>query len=139
VKRYTYADRGNGGSKFDLQLGGALIDEDRLAQRLQSSKLELKTERFLWEITGNLCIEYRWNGKPSGIAATDADFWVHELARGDETLAYIMIPVQRLREICRRNWRAGHYRECVGDNGLSGVVLVKISDLLTQFRMQVSA
>jgi hypothetical protein len=33
-----------------------------------------------WEQTGNICIEYRQRDQPSGIAATKADVWVHEIA-----------------------------------------------------------
>lgn len=36
-------------------------------------RIELKTETFQWEQTGNIAIEYRRNGLPSGIATTDGD------------------------------------------------------------------
>lgn len=132
MKRFTYAERANAGNKFDIQLGGAVVDEDRLAQRLQHSKFELKSERYQWEKTGNICIEYRWDGVPSGIAATSADYWVHELARDEDTLMYLVIPVPHLKEICRKAHHAGRFRTGVGDGGLSDVILLRLTDLLAQ-------
>jgi hypothetical protein len=130
MKRFTYADTDLGPqAKFDIQLGSARSDEDQLAHRLQHAAIELKTERFQWEKTGNICIEYRWNGKPSGIATTEADFWMHELARGEETLAYLMFPVPRLKEMCRKAHEAGNYRRGVGDKGLSDVIWLRLSGL----------
>jgi hypothetical protein len=131
AQRFTYADGDLGPrAKFDIQLGSALNDQDQFAARLQNANIELKTERFQWEQTGNICIEYAWDGKPSGIAATPADFWVHELARGDATLLYLMIPVPHLKQICREAYAAGNYRKGVGDGGHSDVILLKIKDLL---------
>jgi hypothetical protein len=74
----------NRDSKFDLQLSDALVNERRLAEIFSAAKIEkieLKSESWLWERTKNICIEYRQNGKPSGIAVTEADYWVHELRR----------------------------------------------------------
>jgi hypothetical protein len=42
--------------------------------------------------TDNIAIEYRCDGKPSGISTTEADFWVHELLRDGQTLVYLMFP-----------------------------------------------
>lgn len=113
-------------SKFDLQLHRALVDQDRLAQRLQSARIELKTENHQWERTGNICIEYRHKGKPSGIASTTAHWWVHELARGEETLAYLWVPVPRLLAVCLKT----NVRRTGGDGGNSRVFLLRLSDIL---------
>lgn len=125
-------ERGKG-SKFDLQFAQALIDERRLAQVFSGAKIErveLKSETWQWEQTGNICIEFRQNGKPSGIAVTTADFWVHELKRDGFTLLYLMIPVPRLKELAREAYRAGRWRRGVGDGGRMDVVLLRLSDLL---------
>src|SRR5580692_11142434 len=90
----------NRGSKFDFQLSAALINERRLAEIFSAAKIEkieLKSETWLWERTGNICIEYRQNGRPSGIDATEADYWVHELRRNGATLCYLMFPTERLK------------------------------------------
>ena len=51
--------------KFDIQLSEALIHERRLGAIFENGKIEkieLKTETWQWEKTGNICIEYRQKG-----------------------------------------------------------------------------
>jgi len=96
-------------NKFDLQLSQALIHERRLGEIFSSQtieKIELKSETFQWEQTGNICIEYRCDGKPSGIAVTEADFWVHEAIR------------------------LGRCRSGAGDGKRFDVALLRLSDIL---------
>lgn len=119
--------------KFDLQLDQALIDERRLAEIFEHAnirRIELKSESHQWEKTGNICIEYRQNGKPSGIAATEADFWVHELKRDGETLCYLMFPAERLKKLAREAYKKGRYRSNAGDGGRFDVVLLRLRDIL---------
>jgi hypothetical protein len=120
--------------KFDLQLSQALIDERRLGEIFASDKIvrpdwrvELKSESWLWEQTGNICAEFRQNGEPSGVAVTDADWWVHELKRDGATLVYLMFPIERLKALARRAYAEGRYREGVGDGGRFGAVLIPLS------------
>lgn len=123
----------NRDGKFDLQLGQALINERRLAEIFsvgKIEKIELKTETWQWEQTGNICIEYRQNGQPSGIAITEADYWVHELRRNDDTLVYLMFPVPRLKELARKAYAAGRYHEGGGDGGRFCNVLIPLKDIL---------
>jgi hypothetical protein len=123
----------NRDSKFDLQLSQALINERRLANIFSAAKIEkieLKSETWLWEQTGNICIEYRANGQPSGIDVTEADVWVHELKRNGDTLCYLMFPIERLRELTRTAYANGHYRERGGDGGRFGNVLIPLAEIL---------
>jgi hypothetical protein len=92
--------------------------------------MEFKTEIWQWEQTGNMCIEYRQNGQPSGIAVTQADYRVHELRRGDATLCYLMFPIERLKELARLAYAEGRYREAGGDGGRFANVLVPLSWVL---------
>src|SRR6266550_3382311 len=85
----------NNDSKFDIQLSQSLMREQKLADVLGNGKIELKSENWQWERTGNICIEYLQNGNPSGIDVTEADTWVHELRREDKTLVYLFLPVAR--------------------------------------------
>jgi hypothetical protein len=123
----------NRNNKFDLQLSAALIHERRLAEIFAAAKIEkveLKSENWQWERTGNICIEYRQNGQPSGIAITEADYWVHELRRNDQTLVYLMFPVPRLKELARAAYAAGRYHESGGDGGRFCNVLIPLSEIL---------
>jgi hypothetical protein len=122
----------NRDNKFDLQLSQALIDERRLAEIFIGAKLErieLKSESHQWEHTGNIAIEYRCDGRPSGLSVTTADLWVHELKRDGQTLIYLVIPVPRLKEICRAAIHAGRARSNAGDDGRFDVVLLSIKGL----------
>lgn len=96
----------NKDKKFDLDLAKGEASEKSLAALLlqdTDGKIEIKSERWQWQQTGNIAIEYEHAGKPSGIAATEADFWVHMLYNGSEELLMIMItPVFVLRKICRK-------------------------------------
>lgn len=122
----------NRDKKFDIQLGAGLIAERRLAEIFRYctiEKIELKTENWLWERTGNICIEFEWNGKPSGISSTEADYWVHALEREGRLLCYFMFPVDLLRGLVCEARLAGRWR-IGGDDGLSKVALIRLADLL---------
>jgi hypothetical protein len=120
----------NRDKKFDLQLGDALIAEKRLAEIFCAGtikKIELKTESWLWERTGNICIEYRQNGNPSGIDVTEADYWVHELVRDGETLCYLMFPVERLKQLIDQ---VGRRVQAGGDGGRFDNILIPLREIL---------
>ena len=120
----------NRDNKFDLQLNAALINERRLAEIFSAAKIEkieLKSETWLWERTGNICIECRQNGEPSGIAVTEADYWVHELRREGKTLCYLMFPTERLKELVLT---VGRYHEGGGDGGRFCNFLIALSEIL---------
>jgi len=118
--------------KFDLQLDAALLRERELARIFgdRNVKIELKSETWQWEQTGNICIEYQCDGKPSGISTTEADFWVHELRRDDQTLCYLMFPIERLKELARLAYKDGHHRKGGGDGGRFSTVILPLSWVL---------
>ena len=65
--------------KFDLDLQYGEVREDKVAEMLQDKKIEVKSEKDLWQKTGNICIEYESWGKPSGIEATRSEEHTSEL------------------------------------------------------------
>ena len=72
--------------KFDIDLEYGEIREDKIKDMLTGKKIEVKSEKGMWMKTGNICIEYEsWN-KPSGIRATESDYWFHNLCVGDNDL-----------------------------------------------------
>ena len=85
--------------KFDIDLEYGQVREDMVADMLQNKKVEVKSERGMWMDTGNICIEYNSYGKPSGIDATEADYWFHNLCVGEETYATIVFKVDNLKKI----------------------------------------
>jgi hypothetical protein len=123
----------NHNKKFDIQLSAALVNERHLAEIFAAAKLEkieLKSETWQWEQTGNICIEYLCDGQPSGISTTEADYWVHELRRDDETLVYLMFPVDRLKAVARLAIKQGRSRSGAGDKGRFTVALIPLRDIL---------
>ena len=119
----------NKDNKFDIQLQASEIAEKSIADLLCSVKIELKTEQHLWEKTGNIAIEYECNGKPSGLSATQADFWFHELRKDNKTYCIFCYPVKELKEKARPYFKAGKII-AGGDRGASKMVLVPIKELL---------
>ena len=85
--------------KFDIDLEYGQVREDMIADMLQNKKVEVKSERGMWMDTGNIAIEYKSYGKPSGIDATEADYWFHNLCVGEETYSTIVFKVDNLKKI----------------------------------------
>ena len=65
----------------------------------KTKRVEVKSDGMASK-TGNLCIEYSYKGKPSGVKATTADYWVHFVVYDDTDEAYI-IPVADLKTLVR--------------------------------------
>ena len=85
--------------KFDLDLQYGSIREDKIADMLTNKKIEVKSERNIWQKTGNICIEYESWGKPSGIRATESDYWFHNLCIGDKEFCTLVFHTDILRTI----------------------------------------
>ncbi len=105
-KNWSSKKTENGNSKdfdFEIQAEEAHKAEAKLRELLlaKDGTFELKTERGQWHDTGNIVIEYESHQKPSGIAATKANYWIHELrSKEDKTLVYLMFPTPVLKKIC---------------------------------------
>jgi hypothetical protein len=85
--------------KFDLDLAYGQVREEAIADMLQNKKIEVKSERDVWQNSGNIAIEYESYGKPSGINATEADYWFHNLCLGDEIYATLVFNTDVLKKI----------------------------------------
>ena len=73
----------------------AIFDTDKF-------KVEVKTERDWWYRTGNIAIEVESYGKPSGIAVTEADYWVHILANGDKDYCRLIFDTDTIRHLAKK-------------------------------------
>lgn len=102
--------------KFDRQFGEGLKAEDEICEIFQHKKVEVKSETYQWQQYFNLCIEYRDNkGEPSGLDATEADYWMHRLSFNGELHGWLIIPMDRLRRLCAKAYHQGRYSEDGGD------------------------
>jgi len=115
--------------KFDLDLAYGKVREQRVADMLTDKKVEVKSERDMWIRTGNIAIEYESYGKPSGISATEADYWFHNLCIGDETFATLVFDVPSLKRIIDNL----DYKKTVsgGDHNASRMYLLNIQKLFS--------
>lgn len=121
--------------KFDIDLAYGKVREQRVADMLQNGKIEVKTERGnfnnpkSWVHTGNIAIEFESYGKPSGINATESDYWFHNLDIGDETFATVVFNTQSLKRIIDKL----DYKRTVsgGDNMASRMYLLNLEKLFS--------
>ena len=85
--------------KFDIDLEYGKVREKLVADMLQDKRIEVKSERDVWQKTGNIAIEYECYGKPSGINATESDYWFHNLCIGEDIFATIVFDTKSLKRI----------------------------------------
>jgi hypothetical protein len=118
----------NNDKRFDLDLAYGQVFEQKVSEILGQSKIEVKTEKDKWKTTGNIVIEYESRGKPSGIITTEADYWLHNCAIGDNIVFSLLLKVSTLRQyIAKQNPRSVRG----GDDMTSKLYLIKLTDLVT--------
>ena len=115
--------------KFDLDLKFGRVREQLVADMLQDKKIEVKSERGMWQKTGNIAIEYESYGKPSGINATEADYWFHHLCIEDDVFCTLVFKVPNLRKLINNL----DYKKTVsgGDHNASKMYLLNIQKLFS--------
>jgi len=115
--------------KFDLDLEYGKVREQQVADMLQDKKIEVKSERDVWQKTGNIAIEYESYGKPSGINATESDYWFHNLCIGSETFATIVFDTTSLKRIIHN--LDSKRSVSGGDNNASRMYLLNLQKLFS--------
>ena len=115
--------------KFDIDLEYGKVREQMVADMLQDKKIEVKSERGMWMRTGNIAIEYECYGKPSGIAATESDYWFHNLCIEDEVFATLVFDTNSLKRIINNL----DYKKSVsgGDNNAARMYLLNLQKLFS--------
>ena len=123
--RYNMTTKAN--KKFDIDLKYGQIREDHISTMFKDKKIEVKNERDWWYNTGNIELEYECNNKPSGINATQSDYWIQILAKGDDNHCMLVFEVSKLKEIV--NKYKEKYTRMVGDRNASKCVILPIKKL----------
>ena len=115
--------------KFDLDLSYGKVREQQVADMLTDKKIEVKSERGMWMRTGNIAIEYECYGKPSGINATESDYWFHNLCVGEDVFATLVFDTNSLKRIINNL----DYKRSVagGDNNASRMYLLNLQKLFS--------
>jgi len=115
--------------KFDLDLKYGLVKEKIVADMLQDKKIEVKSERGMWLKTGNIAIEYESYGKPSGIAATESDYWFHNLCIDEDVYATLVFKTDMLRRIVEQT--TNKKTVSGGDHNASKMYLINIQNIFS--------
>ena len=119
--------------KFDLDLEFGKIGED-FTEALFSvnSKVEVKTERDIWKSTGNIAIEIRCKGRPSGLSTTESANWVHLLSYDGKIEGGFIFDVERLKKKVKSLLKEGKAKMVMGgDFNMSQMVLLPIKELFS--------
>jgi hypothetical protein len=82
------------------------------------ARIEVKSDGKC-QSTGNLFVEYKQKGRPSGLATTEAQRWAFEYAPD----CWIIVPTQRLRGLCRLAYKQKRIQKGGDHNEYEGVLL----------------
>ena len=116
---------------FDLdlrfgQLGEKFVDD----MQNGNNKIEVKTERDIWKTTGNIAIELKYKGYPSGISTTESNTWVHLLSYKGVIEGGFMFKVDILRDKIKKLHKEGNLKMVMGgDDNMSQMALLPIKEL----------
>ena len=85
--------------KFDIDLKFGQMGE-KFVEDLQNGNtmIEVKTERDIWKTTGNIAVEIRCSGKPSGISTTGSAIWIHLLSDNNKIVGGYIFSVDYLKQ-----------------------------------------
>ena len=114
--------------KHDLIAGA--VREERVGEILQNKPIEVKTEMGKWADTGNIAIEVSFDGKKSGLAKTESEYWWHTLEIDGGEIAHLVFPVEKLKDVITKMKKNGTVRIVYGgDDNLAKMVLVPLKEL----------
>ena len=116
---------------FDIDLEFGKMGEKFTQQVFEgNSKVEVKTERDIWKNTGNVAIELRCNGKPSGISTTESSVWIHLLSYKGVIEGGFLFKVDELKGKIKKLHEKGDLKMVMGgDDNMSQMALLAIKEL----------
>ena len=116
---------------FDLDLKFGKLGEDFVKDIQEgNNKIEVKTERDIWKTTGNIAIELRYKGSPSGLSSTDSNLWVHLLSYNGVIEGGFMFKVAQLKAKIKKLHKSGDLKMVMGgDDNMSQMALLPINGL----------
>ena len=104
-----------------------------------NTKIEIKTERDMWKKTGNIAIEIRYKGQPSGISTTESSVWMHYLTENGVIIGGFLFKVDQLRAKIKKLHKEGSLNIVMGgDDNLSQMALLPINTLFESNQSQQS-
>jgi len=120
---------------YDKDLPNGLEFELLFGDAWSACKLEFKRDKKAYR-SGNVFIEYKSRGQPSGLATTQADLWIIGLDNGaGKVETGVLASVRWLKTKCRPYLGTG--RDVLGgDNQLSQGILLPLDEFM--FRLDES-
>ena len=95
-----------------------------------NTKIEIKTERDIWKTTGNIAIEIRCKGKPSGISTTESSVWIHLLSLKGVIMGGFLFKVDQLKAKIKKLHNEKKLKMVMGgDDSVSQMALLPIKEL----------
>lgn len=118
-------------SNFDIDLNFGKIGENKVVNMFEGNgSIEVKTERGSWQKTGNIAIEVKYKGKPSGLSTTKAKTWIHLLSQDLNILGGFIFEVNKLKKRVKDLTILKRARIVKGgDNNDSTIVLLPIKEM----------
>ena len=118
-------------AKFEKDLLYGKLGEEFTRQLIEDDvKFEIKTERDIWITTGNIVIEIRCKGKPSGISTTQSEIWIQYLSLKGVIVGGFILKVDLLKAKIKNLQKEGNLKMVMGgDFNESQMVLLPIKEL----------
>jgi len=120
---------------FDLDLKFGEFHEQLLFQSLSKDgnvTVEVKTDRIA-ATSGNLAVEFRYKGRPSGIQTTKSDEYFFVVVEKDGSIRYrLNIPTAKLKAIAYSRYKSG-FVTIGGQDNATEMILIPIISLLEQY------
>lgn len=113
---------------FDIDLRHGEAREDAFVHVFLKARVEHKSDDKCRK-TGNLFVEFRQKGRPSGIQTTTADWWAFEYDRD----CWLIVPTERLKAVARQAYKEGRIARGGDYNNYEGI-LVPIEWLVCPWR-----
>ena len=114
--------------KYDLEFGE--INEKKVADIFEGKRCEVKTERGIWDETGNIAIEIECRGKKSGLSTTEAAYWIHVLEKDGKQCGMVVFEVGHLKRIVDKMYAQKEAMMTMGgDDNLSKMVLIPLDKI----------
>ena len=121
-------DNGEADYRFDVNLLEGKLSESEWSDLLET--VEFKKD-YQAHRTGNIAVEYIFNGKPSGISTTEAKFIAYVLVDKEQNDSVaIFIKTSILKKMCRKYFNDPKRDIFGGDNNQSCLILLPVKELL---------
>ena len=105
-----------------------------------NTKIEIKTERDIWQTTGNVAIEMRYKGKPSGISTTTSSVWIHLLSIKGVIVGGFILKVDKLKALIKKRHIEGNLKIVMGgDDNQSQLALIPQDELFAINTLEVES